>query len=310
MSVTTLNPFDLLNGDAPAAANKKTVEQPAAAAAAATAKPASKTAAPAKQSAAPAKTANKPVADVNATLSLPTDGPKENTRRRGPRRDVPANERQARRATDRQSRSGFGKKADGEKKLTAGKGSWGKEGETPEMVEAEVSPAAAASVESVTEEADAVEEVVEDLPKRLTLAEYQAGLKKPAVPSAAPRRVASTLAAGEVVKKPAEVVYAPEIVKKPAAAEAAPKAANKSKAAEIDLTKYIAIKAVSSTEPRAERTDRDRKGPIRSNSRNNNTTRGGDRRSGRPASAAPAAAAAGPKVNLKDERSFPALGKN
>ncbi len=299
--MATLNPFDLLNGDAPRPVKKVVVEAtPAKVVVAPTkAAPATKAATPIK--AAPAKP-KKPV-EMNSSLGLPTDGVKENTRRRGPRRDVPANERQARRSTDRQPRSGYGRH-EGEKKMTAGKGNWGKEGEL----------VAAESTESITEVAavESVEEViVEELPKRLTLAQYQAGLKKPVVASSAPRQVASVSAAVgvEVVKKPVENVYAPEIVKKTAPVVKTAKKTS-SAAAQIDLTKFIAIKAVSSTNedaPKDRRNGNDRRTDGNDRRGGNDRRDGNDRKSAAPrASTAPAA----PKVNLKDERSFPALGKN
>lgn len=317
MSVATLNPFDLLNGDAPKA-NKTSA--PAASAsvnanakATTTVKATTTTNAKATQSTqSTAKTQRKPVAELNASLSLPTDGPKENTRRRGPRRDVPANERQAKRATDRHSRSGRAESA-GEKKMGAGKGNWGREGEVAESVEGEV-------VEAV-ESGEVVEEstIIEELPKRLTLAEYQASLKKPVVKASALRQVSSSVPAGaEVVKKPVESVYAPEIVKKAAVAAPAKKSTNAAaQKNNIDLSKYIAIKAVSSVEPRTERGERaqgDRRNGDRRSGDRDSTARNGDRtsnaRNGDRTSNARTSTTSTAKVNLKDERSFPALGKN
>ena len=323
MSVATLNPFDLLNGDAPK--SNKTASAPVASAsvnanakATTTTAKATTTNAKATQSTqSTAKTQRKPVAELNASLSLPTDGPKENTRRRGPRRDVPANERQAKRATDRHSRSGRAEGA-GEKTMGAGKGNWGREGEVAESVEGEV-------VEAV-ESGEVAEEstIIEELPKRLTLAEYQASLKKPVVKASALRQVSSSVPAGaEVVKKPVESVYAPEIVKKAAVAAPAKKSTNAAaQKNNIDLSKYIAIKAVSSVEPRTERGERgeraqgDRRNGDRRSGDRDSTARNGDRtsnaRNGDRTSNARTSttSTSSAKVNLKDERSFPALGKN
>lgn len=282
MSVATLNPFALLDGDAPRAAPAKT----AAAVEVKTtpAKTPAKTTEVKKTESKTPKTPKTPKnveRELNVDAMPPTDRPKEPRRSNGngPRRPAPTNERQARqarRATDRHSRTGY--KQDGEKKMTAGKASWGREGEivSTETVDA------SASVESVPESVEESVESVEEGVKHLTLAQYQAQLKKPSSIPAPKVRTVAPIKAAEVLNK------------KPLATEAnktTTTAKTSTTANKIDLSKYIAVKAVgeSTTEqPRQQQRsfNNDKKRPISTNN-----------------------VSSSPKVNLKDERAFPVLGK-
>lgn len=274
MSVATLNPFALLDGDAPKTTPAETVQVKVTPAKTTTT---TKTAESKTKTAKTAEPKTKTIErELNVDAMPPTDRPKEPRRSNGngPRRPAPTNERQARRATDRHSRTGY--KQDGEKKMTAGKASWGREGEvlTAETVDA------SASVESV--EAEETVEIEEGV-KHLTLAQYQAQLKKPSTIAAPKVRTVAPIKAGEVLnKKP----LASETLNKTTPTGTAKATANK-----IDLSKYIAVKAVgeiTTEQPRQQQRsfNNDKKRPTSTNN-----------------------VPASPKVNLKDERAFPALGK-
>lgn len=285
MTVATLNPFSLLDGDAPRVPVK--AETKSVAKTDSASKPTATTAKTTTPSTKPAKTttpSTKPTNTKNVDRELntdampPTDRPKENHRRHhGPRRPAPTNERQARRQTDRHSRTGY--KQDGEKKMTAGKASWGREGEVvAEEVVVDVS-ASNEDVASTTEEVEATAETM----KHLTLAQYQAQLKKPSAIAAPKLRTVAPLKTTEVLNKKPLTTTEEKPVKKSSTAAAA---AN----GKVDLSKYIAVKAVGeTTEAEPRRSFNDRKSHPASTTNNNTTT---------PV-----------KVNLKDERAFPALGK-
>lgn len=283
MTVATLNPFALLDGDAPRVPVKaetksvtKTESAKPTTATTTTTKPNKTTTTPSNKPNKPTNTKNVD-REINTDAMPPTDRPKENHRRNhGPRRPAPTNERQARRQTDRHSRTGY--KQDGEKKMTAGKASWGREGE---VVAEEVVVDVSASNEDVAGTTEEVEATAETM-KHLTLAQYQAQLKKPSAIAAPKLRTVAPLKTTEVLNKKPLTTTEEKPVKKSSTAAAA---AN----GKVDLSKYIAVKAVGeTTEDEPRRSFNDRK--SRPASTTNNTT-------------TPV------KVNLKDERAFPALGK-
>lgn len=302
MTVATLNPFDLLNEDAvPKTSVKKTVVESKPVVASKEVKPTKDI----KDTSKPTNTRNaknNTSAEINANVSEKTPLRRNNNNRRSNASE--GNERQERRRTDRHSRTGY--KQDGEKRLTSGKGSWGKAVEQGEEgVTVDESVAIAEAVEGIEingEAGDAAAENAEPTVAHLTLAQYQASLKKPVVASTATRKVTTTLAKDQIVKKETEVFVFPEIVKKTTSAK---KSNDTVKSSGIDVTKYISVKAVSSVEPRAERTDR----PPRTNNadnrrnhegrRNSNNNNGNKRESYTPKPT---------KMNLNDDRSFPAVG--
>ena len=312
MSVATLNPFELLNEEVKTVKSVKTTTTTAAPAKTVAPVAAAKTAAPATAGK-PKRTENKnkksaAVGELNAEVSEKTPLRRNNNNsRRAPA--APGNERQERRRTDRHSRSGY--KQDGEKRMTGGKGSWGKAvegGEQHVSVDESV-----AIVEQVVEsleisEEAATEAVAEPVVPHLTLAQYQASLKKPVAATSAPRKVTTTLPAAQILKKETEVFVFPEIVKKaPVAKKSAAVAAEKSVG--VDVSKYISVKAVGSVEPRverAERSDRDRR-DSRDNRNNRNNNNNNNRNSTNNNNKTQQQQSA-TKLNLKDDRSFPTLG--
>lgn len=336
MSVTTLNPFDLLNEDAaPKTAVKKTLAAaPVAAKPVVAAAPAA-AASSAKNSRAPAaKKSSTPFGSAELNANIPEKAPlrrgNNNTNTRRPAAtEAEGTERQERRRTDRHSRTGY--KQDSEKRMTSGKGSWGKaveQGEEHVTVDESVAIAEAVEGVAIAREESAPTEAapVEVVVPHLTMAQYQATLKKPAVSATSTRKVTTTLAKDQILKKESEVFVFPEIVKK-AAAPAAKKA---EKAAAVDLSKYISVKAVSSVEPRTERPERSerpdrnsertgdrsaapRNGENRRSSGNNRTsTSAPTNRTSTPkresTTSTSTSTPSAPKMNLNDNRSFPALG--
>lgn len=311
-----MNPFDLLNEELN---NKKTNVKTATAKATATATKAKTTSATPSTPSTSSASATKPsTRELNANVNEKTPLRNNNRRSHNNNNSSNGNERQERRRTDRHSRSGY--KQDGEKRLTSGKGSWGKAVEAgEEHVTVDESVAIAEQVEdlelenvadsSASASADAA--VAEPVVPHLTLAQYQASLKKPAlVSSNAPRKVNTVLPTDQIVKKETEVFVFPEIVKKSSKKTSTVKAAESTASSSaIDVTKYISVKAVSSVEPREPRSDREprqQRGDRNNNrnSNNNNTNRKPNDRSARTSSTTPST----PKMNLKDDRSFPTLG--
>lgn len=316
MSVATVNPFDLLNETVSVKAVVKAVAVKPAATTTTT-----KTAGATKTAPTNAKgTTNKPVAEMNASINEKTP---LRTTTTGHSRATPGTDRQERRKTDRHSRTGY--KQDGEKKMTGGKGSWGKaveEGEEHVSVDESVAIAEGDATETTTE---ATTETAEDSPvvpvvPQLTLAQYQATLKKPATTANVARKVTTSIpASAQILKKNSEVFVFPEIVKKPVVASAS--ASKKAEKITVDLSKYISIKAVSSGDrversERAERSDRpqrsERSERTERTDRPQRTDRSGDRNSSarrstnNSSTTTPSTAAT--KLNLKDDRAFPTLG--
>lgn len=318
MSVTTLNPFDLLNEDAvPKTTIKKTLAAApvavAAPAKAAAAKPAvaavAASATNARNSKGPSRKSNNS-AELNANVNEKTPLRRGNNNRR-PATETDGTERQERRRTDRHSRTGY--KQDGEKRMTAGKGSWGKaveQGEEHVTVNESVAIAEAIEGVEIVEESATEAVPAEVVVPHLTLAQYQATLKKPVVSaSTSTRKVTTTHAKDQILKKETEVFVFPEIVKK----SAAPVAAKKTeKAAGVDLSKYISVKAVSSVEPRTERTNRPESSVPRNvenrRSSGNNRTSTTNKRDSTTSTTTSTPSAS--KMNLNDNRSFPTLGSN
>lgn len=306
VSVATLNPFDLLNEDfvkksAIVEAPKKVSEK----------KVPTTTSTPSK-AATTSKANNTPTTknsnvELNASIQEKTPLRKSSAAPRSS--NSSGNERQERRRTDRHSRTGY--KQDGEKRLSGGKGSWGKAVEGAEQhvsVSESVAIAEGSTVESPeSNEQEEQEEKIPSVPQ-LTLAQYQATVKKAALPSAVPRKIvaSSNASTQQILKKETDVFVFPEIVKKSNTTEKkTPVVAAKKNA--VDVSKFISLKAVSSLEeaPRAprssDRQSNDRRGNDRnskrsstpSNNNNNNTT---------PKTATSS------KLNLKDDRAFPSLG--
>lgn len=303
MTVATLNPFDLLNEDAvPKTAVKKTVVEAKPVAAAKEVKPVATT----KDTAKPTNNRNSKnnTTEINANVSEKTPLRRNNNNRRS--NPTEGNERQERRRTDRHSRTGY--KQDGEKRLTSGKGSWGKaveQGEEGVTVDESVAIAEAVEGIEISAEAGEAAENAEPTVAHLTLAQYQASLKKPVVASTATRKVTTTLAKDQIVKKETEVFVFPEIVKKSNTSSAKKSSSDSVKSAGIDVTKYISVKAVSSVEPRAERTDR----PPRTNNADNRRNHEGRRNSSNNNGNKRESYTPKPtKMNLNDDRSFPAVG--
>ena len=321
MTVATLNPFDLLNEDVKVV--KKTTTVPVATTKAATANTkATPAATAAATKSAPAiktvtrennKKSNNNSSELNSNVEEKTPLRRNNTNsHRTPA--TAGTERQERRRTDRHSRTGY--KQDGEKRMTAGKGSWGKAVEGSEQhVSVDESVAIVEQVEAleVTGSAEESVEVVvaEPVIPHLTLAQYQASLKKPVVSAtSAPRKITASHSDAQILKKDSEVFVFPEIVKK------AP-AAKKSSVVPVavDLSKYISVKSVSSVEPRVEREPREKRDNRDSrdsrdsnrNARDNNRNSRDTNRNSKQQQPATTTAAA-TKLNLKDDRSFPALG--
>lgn len=302
VSVATLNPFDLLNEDfvkksAIVEAPKKVSEK----------KVPTTTSTPSK-AATTSKANNTPTTknsnvELNASIQEKTPLRKSSA---GPRSsNSSGNERQERRRTDRHSRTGY--KQDGEKRLSGGKGSWGKAVEGAEQhvsVSESVAIAEGSTVESPeSNEQEEQEEKIPSVPQ-LTLAQYQATVKKAALPSAVPRKIvaSSNASTQQILKKETDVFVFPEIVKKSTTTEKkTPVVAAKKNA--VDVSKFISLKAVSSLEeaPRA----------PRSSDRQSNDRRGNDRnskRSSTPSNNNNTATATSSKLNLKDDRAFPSLG--
>ena len=319
MTVATLNPFDLLNEDVvPKTVVKKTTSAIPVTTSATKTATASATTKPVT-TAAPASKKGTNSAELNANVSEKTPLRRNNNHTRRSTNSVSdglaaGTERQERRRTDRHSRTGY--KQDGEKRLTSGKGSWGKAVEQgEENVTVDESVAVAEGTEDAVEEATSGNAsgaiASEPVVPHLTLAQYQATLKKPATAPTATRKITTSVPAAQIVKKETEVFVFPEIVKKSAAAK---KPTEKTTASSVDLSKYISVKAVSSVEPR-ERTERsrdtrpertnERNGDNRRNSTNNNNSNN-NRNSKRESTTTTTTASS--KLNLDDNRSFPALG--
>lgn len=315
MTVATLNPFDLLNEDL----IKKNVTSTKTAVKTEV-KPVATTNTNAKATTNGAKPAAKPSNDkrelnANVTEKTPLRRGNHSNRRS---ENVNGNERQERRRTDRHSRTGY--KQDGEKRLTSGKGSWGKAVEAgEEHVTVDESVAVAEQIESIELEKQETEEsaaavAAEPVVPHLTLAQYQASLKKPVLSATnSTRKVTTTLPADQIVKKETEVFVFPEIVKKSTAAAGKKSVkATESAATSIDVTKYISVKAVSSVEPR-ERSDRNNRSDR--SDRNNRTDRNSNNRTSRNNNnnnnnRTSTTSSSTKSMNLKDERSFPTLSKN
>ena len=317
MTVATLNPFDLLNEDIVVPKSKKTVTikgEPTVVLVSSNDK--QKTPNKNKNNKNNTYASNKAVevTELNANVPMPE---KSSIRRtpassRTSTTNVNSNERQERRKTDRHSRSGY--KQDGEKRMNGGKGSWGKAVVSSEQNVSVVESVAIAEGEIVEVESnDEGSVVVTEQPVTtpqiaLTLAQYQATLKKSVQPANVTRKLSpSSVPTGEILKKESEVFVFPEIVKKSVAHVPAVKKVSNKKT-EIDVSKYISVKTVGSLDnngnveqkrPEKEkenRNERERSSRTEQRSRNSRTS----------TTSTPAASSS--KLNLKDDRSFPSLG--
>jgi len=241
-------------------------------------------------------TNNKPQATREMNTNVPSTGKTgESTRRRGPRHSPTeeVSERTERRRTDRHSRTG--RKQDSEKRMNGGKGSWGRPSEAiaeSETVATEQPISVSPSVEEV------VQEVTEALPARLTLAQYQAQLKKPvAAPALERRQVASLASDAQVIRKQEEVFVYPEIVKKKVFSASVPAVA--APASTINLSKYLSMKSAPSAGAASSEKSDTTRGPRRDH-----------RNATRAAPVATTTTTTSSKLNLNDIRAFPILGKN
>lgn len=312
MTVATLNPFDLLNEEVkPVKAVTKTVPV----ATAVTTKSAEKL----KENVIKRnKTENNKavINELNPNVNEKTPLRNNNSRRTAA---PTGNERQERRRTDRHSRTGY--KQDGEKRMNGGKGSWGKavEGNEQHVSVDESVAIVEEQVESleITETFEAVENVEAAAPviAHLTLAQYQASLKKPAgLTSSTPRKVTTSLPPAQILKKESDVFVFPEIVKK---APVKKGKASAPVAVAVDVSKYISVKAVASVEPRETRDSREKRDnrDSRDNRNRENRNNPRDNRNSRqqyqpqqPQQSHQSQSQQQSKLNLKDDRSFPTLG--